>query len=202
MDVSAELDDVMTAALSAVLPDNRDAPPPARWQALGVGGPVEILRIQTDDWQAWRETRLRSLAESPDAFGSTYDREIAFTEADWRHRLAKGPRFLVVTGGRSVALGGGFPLPPGLMVFGLWTDPAHRRLGHSLSILDAVAGWGRERNLPVELHVNVANPGARAAYERYGFVGTGELEPLRPGSDQQIELMRLPADAPGRRGST
>jgi len=30
MDVSAELDDVMTAALSAVLPDNRDAPPPAR----------------------------------------------------------------------------------------------------------------------------------------------------------------------------
>jgi hypothetical protein len=39
--------------------------------------------------------------------------------------------------------------------------------------------------------VNVANPGARTAYERYGFIGTGQLEPLRPGSDQRIELMVL-----------
>lgn len=30
LDVSAELDDVMAAAVSAVLPDNRGAPPPAR----------------------------------------------------------------------------------------------------------------------------------------------------------------------------
>jgi hypothetical protein len=40
--------------------------------------------------------------------------------------------------------------------------------------------------------VNVANPAARTAYERYGFVGTGVLEPLRPGSDQRMELMVLP----------
>jgi hypothetical protein len=39
--------------------------------------------------------------------------------------------------------------------------------------------------------VNINNCGARVAYERYGFVGTGEVEPLRPGSDQQIELMVL-----------
>ena len=32
--------------------------------------------------------------------------------------------------------------------------------------------------------------GARAFYEGYGFVGTGELEPLRPGSEQRIKLMR------------
>jgi hypothetical protein len=39
--------------------------------------------------------------------------------------------------------------------------------------------------------VNIANVGARAVYERYGFVGTGVLEPLRPGSEQRIELMVL-----------
>lgn len=159
-------------------------------------GPAAPRRIGPDDWEAWREIRLRSLAESPDAFGSTYDREIAFTEADWRERLAKGPRFLVVTDGVPVALGGGFPLPHGFMVFGMWTDPAHRRRGHSWAVLDAVVGWARERDLPVELHVNLANPAARAAYEHYGFVATGELEPLRPGSEQRIELMRLPATAP------
>ena len=49
----------------------------------------------------------------------------------------------------------------------------------------------------VALHVNLTNPSARATYEHYGFVATGELEELRPGSDQQIELMRL-ADASSR----
>ena len=55
------------------------------------------------------------------------------------------------------------------------------------------------RLLPtVQLHVNLANPDARTAYERYGFVGTGEVEPLRPGSDQRMELMVLRRDQPTR----
>ncbi len=39
--------------------------------------------------------------------------------------------------------------------------------------------------------MNVDNDVARTAYERYGFVGTGRFEPLRPGSDQQMERMVL-----------
>lgn len=152
----------------------------------------EVRRVRPDDWESWREIRLRSLADSPDAFGSTHDREVGFGEADWRERLRKGPRALVLTDGQPVALGGGFPVPEGLFVFGMWTDPGHRRLGHAQAVLDVVVGWARERDLPVVLHVNLGNPGARTTYERFGFVATGELEPLRPGSDQRIELMRLP----------
>jgi ribosomal protein S18 acetylase RimI-like enzyme len=153
----------------------------------------ELRWVDGDDWELWREIRLRSLLESPDAFGSTYDAEVAFGEAEWRQRLEHGPRVLVLTDGRPVAIGGGFRLPGDrLMVFGMWTDPAHRGRGHARTVLDAVVGRARERGLAVELHVNVANPAARTAYERYGFVATGELEPLRPGSDQMIELMRLP----------
>ena len=153
----------------------------------------EVRRVGQDDWEAWRDIRLRSLAECPDAFGSTYAREVDFVEADWRERLRKGPRVLVLTHGQPMALGGGFPVPEGLMVFGMWTDPGHRRLGHANAVLDVVVGWARERDLPVGLHVNLGNPSARTAYENYGFEPTGELEPLRPGSDQRIELMRLPA---------
>lgn len=154
---------------------------------------TEVRRVDGDDWELWREIRLRSLLDSPDAFGSTYDAELGFAEADWRQRLKRGPRVLVLADDRPVAMGGGFPLPGHrLMVFGMWTDPAHRGRGHARAVLDVVVGWARERGLAVELHVNVANPAARTAYERYGFVATGELEPLRPGSDQRIELMRLP----------
>jgi predicted GNAT family acetyltransferase len=69
----------------------------------------------------------------------------------------------------------------------MWTEPAHRGRGHARRILDALIPPGTA----AQLDVNVANDGARTAYERYGFVGTGELEPLRPGSDQRIELMVL-----------
>ena len=152
----------------------------------------ELRRVHQDDWELWRDVRLRSLADAPDAFGSTYEREAAFTEDEWRDRLKHGPRVLVLVEGEPVALGGGVPHEGELFVFGMWTDEAHRRRGHADAVLDVVVAWARERDLPVVLHVNTANPAARAAYERYGFVATGHLEELRPGSDQRIELMRLP----------
>ena len=103
----------------------------------------EVRRVGPDDWEAWRDIRLRSLRDSPDAFGSTYEREAPFTEALWRERLTQGPRVLVLEDGEPVALGGGFPVDAGLMVFGMWTDPAHRGRGHARAILDVVTGVGR-----------------------------------------------------------
>ena len=153
---------------------------------------ADLVTLQSDDWETWRAIRLRSLLDSPDGFGSTYERECRSTEDDWRERLRQGTRVVVIADGRPVALGGGFPMGGTAMVFGMWTDPGHRGRGHATAILDHVVEWARGLGLPVALHVNLANPGARATYERYGFVPTGELEPLRPGSEQQIELMRLP----------
>jgi GNAT superfamily N-acetyltransferase len=153
--------------------------------------------LDPDDWETWRDLRLRALQESPDAFGSTYDRELGFTEEDWRHRAGRDGYAVVATdGGVRVAMGGGFVLADEFLVFGMWTDRTRRRRGHATAILDALLSRARDRELPVAIHVNLANPAARAAYESYGFVATGELEPLRPGSDQQVELLRLPVSTP------
>ena len=145
----------------------------------------EPRRLGPDDWEDFRDIRLRSLADSPDAFGSTFEREETFTEEDWRRRLT-GPVY-VVDDPRPVAIGGIFDNKGTPHVWGMWTEPTHRGRGHARAILDALIPAGT----PAQLDVNVANAGARTAYERYGFVGTGQLEPLRPGSDQRIELMVL-----------
>jgi ribosomal protein S18 acetylase RimI-like enzyme len=146
---------------------------------------TELRRLGPDDWEAFREIRLRALADSPDAFGSTLERERPFTEADWRQRLT-GPVYAVLHDG-PVAVGGLFDHGDVLHVWGMWTDPAHRGRGHARAILELLLPVGTS----AQLHVNVTNPGARATYARYGFVGTGVLEPLRPGSDQMMELMVL-----------
>jgi predicted GNAT family acetyltransferase len=142
-----------------------------------------LRRLGPDDWEDFRDIRLRGLADSPDAFGSTLEREAQFGEAEWRRRLT-GPVY-VVDDPRPVAVGGIFDNAGTPHVWGMWTDPAHRGRGHALTILDALIPPGT----PAQLHVNVDNGGARTTYEHYGFVGTGELEPLRPGSEQRIELM-------------
>ncbi len=144
-----------------------------------------LCALGPDDWETFRDIRLRSLADSPDAFGSTWERERAFTEAEWRRRL--GVPVYVVEDPRPVAIGGTFDQEGVPHVWGMWTDPAHRGRGHARRILDALIPPGT----PAQLDVNVTNDGARTAYQRYGFVGTGHLEPLRPGSDQRIERMVL-----------
>jgi len=145
----------------------------------------ELRRLGPDDWETYREIRLAALADSPDAFGSTLERERELGEDDWRRRLT-GPVY-VVEDPRPVAVGGIFDNAGTPHVWGMWTHPEHRGRGHARRILDALIPPGT----PAQLDVNITNGGARVAYERYGFVGTDEVEPLRPGSDQQIELMVL-----------
>lgn len=146
---------------------------------------AELRLLAPDDWEDFREIRMKALADSPDAFGSTLEREQGFTEADWRRRLT-GPVY-VIDEPRPVSVGGIFDNAGSPHVWGMWTDPAHRGRGHARRILDALIPPGTR----AQLDVNVSNGAARAVYERYGFVGTGQPEPLRPGSDQRIELMVL-----------
>lgn len=144
------------------------------------------------DNSLWRDVRLRALAESPDAYSSTLERELAFTDAEWAQRLAP-PAVLALEGDRPVALGAGFRTGPrSLTVVAMWVDPSHRRQGLSRRVLDLLVAWAQERHLDIDLTVSRENPAARTAYERYGFVATGESEPLREGSSVRMDRMVLP----------
>jgi ribosomal protein S18 acetylase RimI-like enzyme len=146
---------------------------------------TRLRRLGPDDWELFQEIRLRALADAPDAFGSTLEREQAFDESDWRQRLS-GPVVVVEDPG-PVAVAGTFDHEGDLHVWGMWTDPEHRGRGHARAVLDALLPPDRD----AVLDVNLTNLAGRAAYERYGFVGTGTFGPLRPGSDQQLERMVL-----------
>jgi ribosomal protein S18 acetylase RimI-like enzyme len=148
-----------------------------------------LRRLGPDDWEVLRDVRLRALADSPDAFGSTLDRERGLDEKEWRRRLVR-PVYAVLVDDRPVAMAGAFTDQGRVQVWGMWTVPDHRGRGHARALLDALVGGAVAEGRPVSLHVNTANPVARTVYEHYGFVPTGELDPLRPGSDQRIELMR------------
>lgn len=154
---------------------------------------AQVRYADADDLDLWRTVRLRSLADSPDAFGSTLDRERAFTEEEWLTRLSPPVVLVLDDEGGPIGLGAGFEVRPGvLLVVAMWVEPAWRGRGLSRRVLDLIVDWAREHDLEVELDVTQDNPAARAAYERYGFVYTGDHEPLRDGSPIVMDRMVLP----------
>ncbi len=156
---------------------------------------TNIERLGPDDWQDFKEIRLRALADAPDSFGVTLAEASRTSEEDWRGRLSTDHPILAVRHDDClVAMGGGW-VPPDehdrMMIWGMWTAPEARGRGHGRSLLTWLVDWANERDIStVELHVTDGNDGARRLYERFGFRATGEWEPLRAGSDLQIELLR------------
>src|SRR5262245_36055761 len=51
---------------------------------------ASVRRFTPAEWRKYRELRLRALADSPDAFGSTLAQEQGRPEADWSTRLTSG----------------------------------------------------------------------------------------------------------------
>jgi hypothetical protein len=96
---------------------------------------TEVLRIGPDDWETFRDVRLRALADSPDAFASTLERERAFAEADWRRRVS-GP-VVVVLDPDPVSVGGLFADDGISHVWGMWTSRTKVRARRT----SATASW-------------------------------------------------------------
>jgi GNAT superfamily N-acetyltransferase len=159
---------------------------------------VVVRQVGDEDWELWRDLRLRALLDHPTAFGSTHQREVAFTEEDWRDRLdGDTPAVVAWVDGRPAGMGAGFSDRPGwLHLVAMWTDPDLRGRGVGRAVLGALCAWAHEHGLRPHLDVTVGNAGARRVYEGFGFVGTGEVRPLREGSADVVERMVLPDPPP------
>jgi GNAT superfamily N-acetyltransferase len=143
---------------------------------------MRVAAAGADDWELTRDTRLAALYDAPDAFASTYAREAAFTEAQWRARIREDAvTFLAHADDGTVAAG----MAGGILVYetpelvSMWVRPDRRGRGVGGLLVEAVAAWAGERGYPaLSLWVTKANEPARRLYERLGFVATGEYQPL------------------------
>lgn len=137
-----------------------------------------------------RKLRLQALTDAPAAFGSTYERELARTTADWQRWLSPGVTLLwsdadeafgLVAGMRDAADAGIAHL------MAMWVHPSMRGSGAADALVSALLGWARTERFAV-LRLNVMQDNLRAVrfYQRCGFRPTGNQAPhQRTG---QIEL--------------
>jgi ribosomal protein S18 acetylase RimI-like enzyme len=160
-----------------------------------------IRRFRADEWPAYRELRLRALADAPDAFARTHAEESARPAAEWASRLAASaasPTELAACAerdGRAVGLVY-TRLDPAATdtahLYSMWVDPAARGAGVGAQLVGAVVDFARGHGArTLLLQVTEGNAAARRLYERAGFAATDELSPLREGSPLRVRTFRL-----------
>ena len=158
--------------------------------------------------------RLRALQTDPAAFDSTYERELAFGDAEWRARLssfAGHPRAVftvaaAATGGRAGPatnetvdapvgiVGVGLNEPADATIWGMWVAPEGRRRGIAGQLLDSAEAWTAESGATTAtLWVHRSNNGAQALYRSRGYelVGPDDLPANVPDACCGEVCMRL-----------
>jgi hypothetical protein len=58
---------------------------------------AEVRTVAADDWQLWRDVRLKALADAPEAFGATLAEWETANKKRWRRRLEEVPFNVVAT---------------------------------------------------------------------------------------------------------
>ena len=151
---------------------------------------TQVRKLVDTDWQIYRDVRLRSLQESPDAFGSTWEREHAMADDHWRQRLASDELSLLLglfADAALVGLAAGRIQPDSphrVDIYQMWVAPEYRGQGGSRLLLDRVLSWALEQGARrAHLQVSQGNEAAIGLYRSAGFQDAGAPEPLREGSE-------------------
>ena len=157
-----------------------------------------IRALEAHEWELLRDLRLRALRDAPDAFGPTWQDAAGQPDAYWqaaarRFAEAEGADlFLAERDGQGVglvsALGAGGRGGIGAM----WVDPVQRRSGLARRLLETACQALAARGCTcITLTVTRTNRAAIALYESFGFEPTGEVHPLREGSNlDELEMVR------------
>ena len=168
--------------------------------------------VREADWSALRDVRLRALADSPDAFGSTLEREAAFNDADWQEwarDAAAGSAetcFLAWLDDEPVGIVAAYAEEgrDHLHLIAMWVAAEARRQGFGRALIEAIVSWSAESETPtIRLDVMLGNVEARRLYESFGFAPTGRTKQYedRP-HITTVELERLAAGRRNRKPRT
>lgn len=157
---------------------------------------TNIRVLGADEWDAYRQARLRALKESPEAFAASYDAEADYDEELWRERMGRSAR--LVAEQRSEVVGIVSVRSDDAMfdnaaeVFGLWVPVSLRGSGIAAQLVQAAARLATNRGHSQLIYwVGTENARAVAFASSYGFRPSEFRRPMARENDESVEEIAL-----------
>lgn len=158
--------------------------------------PFTVRRAVPGDEPTLRQLRLEALTDAPEAFCSTYDRELARTTADWQRWISRGVTLLLEESGvaRGLVAGVWDAEDPSIVhIKSMWVHPALRGAGGADALVVEHLAWARTVGARlVRLDVIATNDRARRFYERHEFRATGPPSVREGDCREQLRMERAP----------
>jgi GNAT superfamily N-acetyltransferase len=155
-----------------------------------------IRQTTTDDWEVLRDTRLRALADSPEAFLESVEQAWAFPESLWRERATPDDKRACFLQDEESGMVSCFISddPANVFLVGMWVAPVMRGTGVARELVESVIDWASEHGAArVCLSVEPGNDRAARLYERCGFAETADPPPFpyEPNDDNRFFVLEL-----------
>jgi ribosomal protein S18 acetylase RimI-like enzyme len=142
---------------------------------------LELELLTPLDWDVLRAARLYALLDSPDAFTSSYARELTWQGSEWQ-RLLNSATWIVARDNQHVVVGLAKSTrdperPACRHIESAWVAPTHRQRGILRALLQSLIELERQRGVTdFLLWVLEENHSAQSAYQALGFEPTGERQ--------------------------
>lgn len=156
---------------------------------------VEVVDLTPELWEVYKEIRLRGLQEDPQAFGRSYEEELAFPDEKWKERADNKFNTLAMERGKPIGTMGAYiSKEDGVQVayiVGVYvvSEARGKKVG-SLLMQRVLEKIELTPNVSViRLSVNKDQLAAVGLYERFGFKITGEKRERMGDGKEHNELV-------------
>lgn len=138
---------------------------------------ISSRKLNEEDWQIFRDLRLKALKAMPSIFITTHAEEAKVSEEEWKTRLSteRGSLFGLFDADRLVGITGSFrwlKSPEDTVLFGMsYIEPEYRNQGLSKMIYAPRFAWARAQSGIDRIIIGhrEGNEASKAAILKWGF---------------------------------
>lgn len=164
---------------------------------------VEIIKIEPEKWEEYKELRLASLRNDKCAFLASFEEKVKASDDEWKKRLEESETeeegfilFARYQGKLVGLLGAYFPKHEKqnhiAELYGFYVDPSLRGKGIGKRLMEEVLAKLEKRKdiVKVKIGVNEIQEKAIEIYKKFGFKEVGRLEKeLKIGDEFYDEIL-------------
>lgn len=154
-----------------------------------------LHRLLPSEWAEYKSIRLEALQSNPEMFGSSYLKEVTYSQNDWIALLENDKRAIFVLYNIDSIIGlTGVAIDrddaTSAVLFSSFIRPEHRGKGMARLFYQARIDWAREKKCSsITVSHRAGNEISKAANQRFGFKYTYTKEVTWPDGVSADEVM-------------